>query len=198
MRTKLVLIATVLVGGLLYYFLNSNPLAHDHDDHDHDHNHEHGAGTDTLSVVEDDVGHTEHETNSSAATLPSIIASFNYKQEAQKILNLAKQWPASKSMLLQITLGEDEFKKNNISVAPHTANEIRQRQMAAVKIMSLRVLLEKELSKEKKLQDLDYIVNNAKDATLKTIATEAKKSELNNRPFFEDTLDAISNIEINN
>jgi hypothetical protein len=198
MRIALVLMGSVLACGLLYYFLKSNSAARDHQHNGHDlvhenkHDHTHDPHTETSNGEV----HSGSKETSGKVDLPSAISQFNYKQEAQEILNLAKQWPTSKSKLLQITLNEDEFKKNKIAVAPHTANEILQRKMGAVKIMSLRVLLEKELSKEKKLQDLDYISQNTKDTTIQRIAVEARKSESNDRPFFKDTIEAISNLEI--
>lgn len=137
------------------------------------------------------------ESPPAAPPLPPEIKAFDYKQETQNLAQLTKQWPTSKPQLLKNVLAPDLFKEHGVSADPHTVNDILYRQMGALKVASLRVLVEKASSKAQKLKDLDYIVQNAKDETIKIIATEARKSVQEDRPFFKDTVDAIQNLESN-
>ena len=83
-----------------------------------------------------------------------------------------------------------------MTVAPHSFDEILQRQMGAVKVFALKVLLEKEKSRDEKLQSLRLIFQQAKDPAVKSIAKAAFESTQKNRPFFKDTVTAISQLSV--
>lgn len=134
------------------------------------------------------------ENTSLLAQKTNTKTGFNYQLEAQAILDLEKEWPLSKEKLIQITLQEDYFVKNNLTVAPHSFDEILQRQMGAVKVFALKTLLEKEKSRDQKLQYLRFIFQQAKDPAMKNIAKAAFESTTKNRPFFADTVTAISQL----
>lgn len=128
--------------------------------------------------------------------LPAIITDFDYKQEAENLSTLEKKWPQSKPQLMHIILAQDAFIKHNIPVEPHSKNELTQRHMGALKVMSLRILMNQEKSKAQQLSDLDFVIQNAKDDTIKNIARAARDAVEHNRPFFRDTIDALSNLEM--
>lgn len=134
------------------------------------------------------------ETTSLLAQKTDTKTGFNYQQEAQALLELKNEWPSSKEKLINIILREDHFKKNMVTVAPHSFDEIIQRQMGAIKVFALKTLLEKEKSRDQKLQYLRFIFQHAKDPVMKNIAKAAFESTTKNRPFFEDTVAAISQL----
>lgn len=136
------------------------------------------------------------ETTSLIAQKTDPKTRFNYEQEARAVLDLEKQWPLSKEKLISITLQEDYFAKNNLTVAPHSFDEIIQRQMGAVKVFALKTLLEKEKSRDQKLQYLRLIFQQAQDPAMKSIAKAAFESTAKNRPFFADTVTAISQLSV--
>ncbi len=201
MRISLILIAVlVLIGGA--YFLTRGGGAPNLDSDNisditgpTDIGSSSAAPSHTHTDEEHSHGTAPQGSTTPSAPLPPAIATFNYKEETQGLARLSKEWPKSKPQLLRVVMGPDLFKENKVTVEPHTANEIRQRQMGAVKVASLRVLVEKEKSKAQRLKDLAHIAQNAADETIRSIAEEARKAVENDRPFFKDTLDAISNIE---
>lgn len=130
-----------------------------------------------------------------SARAAAITKSYQYEREAQKIEILAKKFPDSKQQLIEIITTADPFKKENIKVKIHSMDEITQRQMGAIKVMSLKVLMSKETSKQTLLADLDTIIHTAEDTTLKDIAVSARESVKKGRPFFKDMVDAISKIK---
>lgn len=138
----------------------------------------------------------EHEESSSAknvSTRETIV--FNYNEEASKIRELKTKYPKSKPQLLQSITAPDRFHEKNIPVLPHTSDEILQRQMGAIKVFALKVLLESEKNKSMLLNDLDQIIRTAQDPTLKEIARAARTSVESDRPFIQDQVDAISNLK---
>ncbi|MBY0386143.1 hypothetical protein K2X05_13370, partial [bacterium] len=134
------------------------------------------------------------ETTGLLAQKTDTKTGFNYQQEVQTVLDLEKEWPLSKDKLINRILQEDYFKKNNLTVTPHSFDEILQRQMGAVRVFALKTLLEKEKSRDQKLQYLRFIFQQAKDPAMKSIAKAAFESTAKNRPFFEDTVTAISQL----
>lgn len=121
-------------------------------------------------------------------------AQFDYKAEAAQISEIAKELPASKPKLLKVILSPDKYKVEKIHVPVHSGLEIHQRQLGAVKVLALRELMSYEKSKGQKIKDLEFVIKSAKDETIKNIATAALDSVKKDRPFFKDTLDAISNL----
>lgn len=128
--------------------------------------------------------------------LPEIITNFDYKQEAENLSVLEKRWPQSKPQLMRLIVAQDAFAAHKIPVVPHSKNELTQRHMGALKVMSLRILMSQEKSKAQQLSDLDFVIQNAKDETIKNIARAARDAVEHNRPFFRDTIDALSNLEM--
>lgn len=197
MRISLILFAALVLLGGAYFLYKQAPQTESIQ-----------TAANTESQVPPADSHHDHSTSGGASSgqeasppaaqpLPPEIKAFDYKQETQILAQLTKEWPKSKSQLMKNVLSADLFKDLGVRAEPHTVNEILYRQMGALKVASLRVIVEQESSKAQKLKDLDHVVRNAKDETIKTIATEARKSVQEDRPFFKETVDAIQNLEKN-
>lgn len=125
----------------------------------------------------------------------SITKNFDYQKEIKQIEDWKIQYPKSKQKLLGLITSEDLFSQYRVPVPAHTIYEMTQRQMGALKVLSLRVLLENENSKQILLKDLDYILNTAADTTLKDIARAAQESVVNGRPFVRDMIEGLSQLQ---
>jgi hypothetical protein len=95
---------------------------------------------------------------------------------------------------MAVAVQEDVFKSRHIEVRPHTLNEITQNQMGAVKVMALRALFENEKDPQRLMNDVNAVIQTAKDPTIVEIAKAARESLQKGRPFFKDFLDGIANL----
>lgn len=124
----------------------------------------------------------------------SDFPNFNYAEESQQIFKLEKNFPRSKPELIKIIVSPDRFQVENKKVEPHTNNEITQRQMGALKVLALKVLMTNETSKGTLSKDLQSIIQAAQTTTMKNIATAALDSHEKGRNFFPDSVNAISHL----
>ena len=97
---------------------------------------------------------------------------------------------------MDIVVAEDIYKSKNIPPKAHTKAEITQAQKGAIKVMALRTLISQEQSPGEIQSNLQTIIDNAQDPTIKRIAEAALESSNKGRPFFKDFLDAIEEMPL--
>ena len=122
-----------------------------------------------------------------------VTLSFQAKQE--EIIELGENYPQSKEKLMALILSADPFK--NRAVKPHSTDEIEQQKQGALKVLALRMILKNSSSpkdKEQLIDDLQTIIEKAKDPTMSKVAQAVLKSVKRNRPFFRDFGDAIKQL----
>ena len=117
---------------------------------------------------------------------------FSFQIEAQKVQDLARDLPATKTKLIEILSQEDHFKQGEKEVRPHSIDELTQNQIGAVKVLALKALMEQDTDDETLKKDLNHIIKNAKDPTIVKIARAAKGSIDQGRSFFDDFVEAVS------
>lgn len=121
---------------------------------------------------------------------------FSFENEAKKVQELIRQWPASHGELLEVVVQADLFKEQKKPIDPHSLDEIQQNQMGAIKVLALRELIKQDRDPLAIMKDLDYIVQRAQDPTIVKIATAAKESLVKGRSFFDDFVGGIESLEI--
>lgn len=125
------------------------------------------------------------------ASLKSSTAAFN--QKSREIIDLAKNFKENKQKLIEVVSSKDVFKSAGKEPDPHSVDDIIQQQEGALRVLALRLLMKNESSTNLK-DDLNTIINKAKDPTMTKIAEAALKSVEEGRPFFEDVPNAIYNL----
>lgn len=148
-----------------------------------------------VAGVSSDADHLEAVSGEELKKAEAIAKNFDYKNEIEQIEQWKSQYPKSKQQLLRLITSEDAFKQQSVSVPAHTVFEMTQRQMGALKVLSLKVLLENENSKQILLKDLDHIFKTAADTTLRDIARAAQESVRKDRPFVRDMIEGLSQLQ---
>ncbi len=105
-----------------------------------------------------------------------ITQSFTYQDEIQKVELLQKSLPESKPELVKIITAPNPFKKEKLITKIHSIEEITKRQMDAIKILSLKTLIDNEKSKQILVTDLNHIIRSAEDKQIKELAMAARES----------------------
>ena len=128
------------------------------------------------------------------STQDKNITTYSFDTESKKVTRLAAELPGSKPELIAIITQEDIYKKREVK--PHSLDELTQNQMGAVKVMALRALMSKDAHSKVIKQDLNLIIQSAKDPTIVKIAKAAQESLDKGRPFFDDFLQALSDMPL--
>lgn len=147
--------------------------SHHHDHHDHDHQH-----------------HSK-DSHKSSSTQVQEVTREGYLEQVKYIEELGADVTKNKKKLLSIVLAEDIYKGKDRNVEPHSIDEIRQNQQGALKVMALRALMKQE-ENDVLTDDLNDIITEAKDPTIRNIASAALDSLKKGRPFFTDFLNGLS------
>ena len=135
-------------------------------------------------------------TDKSITTKISEIDNFSYASEVEMVRNLAKDYPNSRSKLVEILSKPDPFKEHQLEVLPHSGLEETQNKMGTIKVLALRTILEKEKDPKLLISTLTKISQNANDPTIQAIAKASLESAQAGRSFVKDFVDGVSNQEI--
>lgn len=129
--------------------------------------------------------------NQTSSPSPGLV-SKDFKKEALIIKNLSENYPQSKRDLMALLTQDQE-----INPAPvHSAEEIAQNKKGALKVLALKVLVEKEKDKDQLYKDLNEISERSSDAALVKIVEEVLKADQQGRNFFDDFSEAISSMPL--
>ena len=132
----------------------------------------------------------------SSPQLPEDIENYSFTNEIEKIKELNKEFPQSKAQIFQIVVQEDYFKENKIIIEPHSRNEKLQSKMGAAKVLALKSLLTNEKDTNQVRQDLNQVIQQAKDPTIVKIAEAARDSLDQGRSFFDDFIEGVAQLPL--
>lgn len=140
--------------------------------------------------IKDDKQNKKTFKNNKDHKMPEVTYSI------EEVFKLSEVYPKQKEKLLQIAKKPNPFLEEKIKVEPHSVQDLKQEEYGAIKVMAMRVILDKEKDKSIILQDLSDIIREAEDPTIVAIAESMKKSVTNNRDFTKDVTDALNNMPI--
>jgi hypothetical protein len=121
---------------------------------------------------------------------------LSYREETKAIAELVSRLPQSKPILLEMIEKEDVFKNPKTHLKEHSIDEITQNQLGAIKVMALRALIKAEKDPDQIKQDIDHIIQAAKDPTIVKIAQAARDSIDKGGHFPDDLLNGIDQMPL--
>ncbi len=127
---------------------------------------------------------------------PTQIETFSYQDQIRNVQNLVAKFPASRPQLLQIIQRPDPYKEKGQTVEPHTLQEQTQNQMGAVKVLALRELMKNQTNLTQLAKDLHHVAEAAEDPTIRRIAKAAEESLDQGRSFFDDFLEGLDRLPL--
>jgi len=146
------------------------------------------------SAPYNDTAVSKTENLKKSKSLKSDLPEVSYSMD--EVFKLSDSYPEEKERLLAIAKSPNPFLEQKITVNPHTTQDIKQEELGAIKVMAIRVILEKEKSKATILNDLSNIIREAQDPTIVAIAESMQRAVKNNRDFSNDYIEAINNMPI--
>ena len=114
----------------------------------------------------------------------------SYQYNSEQVYEWIQSYPNDKDKLLEVAISEDPYAAQGIEVNPHTSDQINQEKFGAMRVMALQALYDNENNKEDKIKNLNYIIENAKDPVIVSIAESIMKSSESGRDYVEDFLEA--------
>ncbi len=130
------------------------------------------------------------------STQQDPATSFSYQDEVRYVRQLVAKLPTSKPRLLKLIQQPDPFKEQGRTVEPHTLAEQTQNQMGAVKVLALRELMKNQNDITQLSKDLQQVAQAAQDPTIRRIAEAAEQSLDQGRSFFDDFLDGLERLPL--
>lgn len=146
---------------------------------------------DLTQAAVHDHDHKDKESDS-PGELKAYPESFDFKLEKENLDAFKKSYPESKRKILDFILNKNKYS----AAQAHSAAELAQRQVGALKVEALKILFDQEKDKAVLKQDLLLIAERAEDPVMGKIAQSALRSLEQGRPFFSDTVKALENLPI--
>jgi HD superfamily phosphohydrolase len=160
---------------------------HRHDDH--------SKSTHTSSLSEDKISQViPNQKNEASRHKTSHLADFQAEKESlRKLAEKAKTSPEALDELIVIALGEDFYKERGQEPKPHSLNEIKQNQQGALKVMALQGIVKSSKNRSTTASNLNRIISESKDPTIRKIAKAMLDSHKKGRSFVKDFGDGVLN-----